>query len=121
MTTSLLLEGKRGEDIATDFLIKKGYRIVERNFRIKGGEIDIIATHRNILVFIEVKTRLTSEFGTPLEAITYWKLKALIKTSQYYKLTHKNLPDSLRIDAIGVDFSSSSVYPNIEHIENITQ
>lgn len=93
---------KKGEQLASEFLTKKGYRIVDRNFRKGYGEIDIIAVHEQTLVFVEVKTRTSTLFGTPLEAITYWKLKTLIKTAQLYKLLHPNLPDSMRIDAVSV-------------------
>ena len=113
-----------GEDIATRYLTKKGYRIVERNFRKGYGEIDIIAIDSsnkpNVLVFVEVKTRTNSQFGTPFEAITSWKLRTLVKTSQYYKLINSKLPDSMRIDAISVKLSSNEEVENIEHIENIS-
>ncbi|RJQ35721.1 YraN family protein [Candidatus Microgenomates bacterium] len=112
-------EGKKGEEIAESFLRKKGYKIIERNFRIKGGEIDIIASKDNVLVFVEVKTRKSAEFGSPLEAITYWKLKSLIKTAQYFKLSHPNLPEQLRIDAVSVELSDGKEI-KIEHIENIS-
>lgn len=109
-----------GEDAACKFLQKLNYKIIDRNFRIGYGEIDIIAVHDNMLVFVEVKTRTSDNFGTPFEAITTWKLKPLLKTAQFYKQTHKNLPDSLRIDAIGVKVSGSEV-SEIEHLQNITE
>lgn len=114
----------RGENIATQFLQKKGYKILERNFRKQYGEIDIVAIdttkEQKILVFIEVKTRTSSQFGTPFEAITPWKLRSLIKTAQFYKLTHKNLLESLRIDGLSVQLSSDGTIETIEHAENIS-
>lgn len=102
-----------GEEKACEYLKKLGFKIIERNFRKGYGEIDIVATEKtkneNVLVFAEVKTRTSNQFGTPLEGITYWKLKSLIKTSQYYKLTHRNLPDSLRIDAVAVILNGNEV------------
>src|SRR5438046_1996750 len=89
--------GKKGEEIAVQFLKKKGYKILEVNFHKQYGEIDIIAIapsypllgrgegSRGTLVFIEVKTRTSNQFGTPFESITPWKLKSLIKTAQLYK------------------------------------
>ena|SRR5689334_22974058 len=116
--------GKKGEDLAVQFLKKKGWKILERNYRKQYGEIDVIAIDPGtpsissgkkepVLVFVEVKTRTSNVFGTPLEAITSWKLKPLLKTAELYIASHKNLPDAQRIDAIAV------LGDAIEHIENI--
>ena len=113
-------EGNRGEDIAAKFLADKGYKIIGRNFRIRGGEIDIIAIDNDTLVFIEVKTRTSNKFGTGLEAITYWKLKALIKSAEFYKLQHKNLPELMRIDAVIVMLDSFHEFDSIELVKNIS-
>jgi putative endonuclease len=109
-----------GEDLACEFLKKKGYKIIERNFRKGYGEIDIICVKDNVLIFVEVKTRTSNKFGTPFEAISYFKLKSLLKTAEFYKVLNPRLPDALRIDAISVllDYSNNPV--SIEHIENIT-
>lgn len=131
--------GKKGEDIAVEYLKKKGYKVIERNFRKGYGEIDIIAIERKkpstssgkifslserreskgILVFVEVKTRTSDTFGSPLESITPWKLRPLIKTAQYYSMLHSELPSELRLDAISVILDSSGK-PMIEHLENIS-
>lgn len=108
-----------GEEIAAKYLNDKGYKIIEKNFRKGYGEIDIIATFNNILVFVEVKTRTSNLFGGALEAISYSKMKTLIKTVQFYKTTHKNLPDTLRIDAILIDLENDKV-KNLEHVESIS-
>lgn len=105
---------KLGEDKACEYLKKLGFKIIERNFRKGYGEIDIIAvdpstSSAQVLAFIEVKTRTSDQYGSPLEAINYWKLKSLIKTAQYYKMTHKNLPESLRIDAVSVILNGNNV------------
>lgn len=104
---------KLGEDKACEYLKKLGFKILERNFRKGYGEIDIItidpSSKPQALVFVEVKTRTSVQFGSPLEAITYWKLRSLIKTSQYYKMTHHNLPESLRIDAVSVILNGEDV------------
>jgi putative endonuclease len=100
------VSGKHGEDIAVEYLKKQKYKILERNFRIRNGEIDIIAIDHSemepVLAFIEVKTRSSTYFGTPFEAITSWKMEALIRTSQVYKALHPKLPDLMRIDAVSV-------------------
>ena len=79
------IEGEMGEHLAVQYLKKQNYRIVERNFRTRNGEIDIIAVDQaeipQVLCFIEVKTRKTTAFGTPLEAIGYYKLQALLRDS----------------------------------------
>lgn len=119
-------EGKRGEDLAVEFLKKKGFKVIDRNFRIRGGEIDIVAINpstssgQKTLVFIEVKTRSSLNFGSPLEAINYWKLKALVKTAQFYKLKNPKLPDLMRIDAIAVKIDYALDTTEIEHVENIS-
>lgn len=111
--------GKKGEDIAVAFLKNKGWKILERNFRKQYGEIDIIAIDKSekepILVFVEVKTRTSNLYGTPLEAITHWKIKPLEKTMQLYLAEHTHLPQLLRIDAIAVTMPEETV----EHVENI--
>lgn len=111
---------QRGEDLATDFLKEKGYKIIERNFRKGYGEIDIIAIQGRTLVFVEVKTRTGNQFGTPLEAITYFKLRTLVKTAEFYKVLNPKLPDALRIDAVSILLDNLGNVSNIEHIENIT-
>ena len=116
---------KLGEDKACEYLKKLGFKIIERNFRKGYGEIDIVALDPSagsgqvVLVFIEVKTRTSNQFGTPLEGITYWKLKSLIKMAQFYKMTHRNLPESLRIDAISVTLNGDEV-SEIELRKNIS-
>ncbi len=112
--------GKKGEDLAVKYLTQKGYKIIDRNFRGKNGEIDIIGLKNNILVFFEVKTRTSSQFGTPFEAVTSWKMKALVRTAQFYKISHKNLPEQMRIDAISVTLDTYDEPFNIEQMENIS-
>lgn len=97
-----------GEKLAVNLLQKKGYRILEKNFRSKLGEIDIIALEDNTLVFVEVKTRWSKSFGPPEEAVTPRKIRSIIKTGQYYSLLHPQLPEALRIDVVAVDLTESS-------------
>ena len=117
-------EGKRGEEEACKFLQKKGFRIIERNFSKRYGEIDIVAldcsNKEQVLVFVEVKTRKSLQFGSPLEAITPWKLRSVIKTAEYYKLTHPKLPEQMRIDAVGIRLNEFDEIEEIEHARNIT-
>ncbi len=111
--------GKQGEDLAVQFLKKKGYKILERNFHKRYAEIDIIAIDGDTLVFVEVKTRTSDEFGNPLEGIGPWKQKALKRAALFYKSIHQELPEGLRIDAVAVSLSPARVVAQIELVKNI--
>jgi|SRR3989344_2563498 len=76
-----------GEKLAGEFLEKQGYKIIERNFRKGYGEIDIIALDKKTLVFVEIKTKTSNAFGTPFEAITPFKIKALERSNVLQKVT----------------------------------
>lgn len=94
--------GQTGEDVAEIYLLKKDYKIIERNFSCRQGEIDIIAKDKNELVFIEVKTRTNRTYGKPIDAITYYKKKHMLKSIQFY-LYLKRLENAfIRIDIIEV-------------------
>ena len=117
MTT--VTQGKIGEDLACEFLKKQGYKIIERNFRIRGGEIDIVALDGNTLVYVEVKTRTSHLFGKPEESITFYKLKFLERAAKFYRANRQNrikLPDLERIDFVGVDLSEAK--PELKLIKN---
>lgn len=120
MFTRKQLSGIEGENLAVSFLRKKGYKIIERNFHAKGGEIDIIAQDEDALVFVEVKARSTEEYGSPLEAITYRKMKSLIRTAQFYKIKNPNLPEAMRIDAVAITLDSGNKVKSIELVKNIS-
>ncbi|MEE9904052.1 MAG: YraN family protein [Chlorobium sp.] len=94
--------GRQGEQLAAEYLIRKGYRIVERNYRARRNEIDIIAIDRGTLCFIEVKTRGSLEKGHPLEAVTPQKQKEIIKAAKSYLLTVENREPDCRFDVIAV-------------------
>lgn len=110
--------GRKGEDIATCYLTKNRYRIIQRNFKARYGEIDIICTKNGTLIFVEVKTRIGRQFGLPEEAVTPRKLREIVKTAQYYTLTHKGLPELLRIDVIAIELDQNDSIVYFNHIEN---
>ncbi len=112
--------GNYGEEIACKFLKSSGYKIVERNYRIQGGEIDIVAKDADYLVFVEVKTRWSHEFGLPSESVTPWKIKALLKTAKFYLNKIKWGDKGYRLDFVSVDFADNKKDPQIELIKNIT-
>jgi putative endonuclease len=112
--------GQIGEDIATDYLKKKGYKILDRNFKTKWGELDIVTTKNKTVIFVEVKTlikRVNSEF-LPEDEITFHKAKQLQKMAQIY-LSFKKLPLDVdqQIDIIAIEFNTLSNY-NVRHTEN---
>ena len=78
------LLGQEGERLAADYLVKKGYRIIKRNYRYHRNEIDIIALNHRTLCFIEVKTRSTAEKGHPADAVTLLKQREIIKAARAY-------------------------------------
>lgn len=112
--------GLLGEQIASKYLENHGYKILEKNFHSKFGEIDIIAQDKDVLVFVEVKTRWSDNFGLPEESITYWKIRKIIKTADYYKLLHRESPEAMRIDALAIDMSIDGEVKDIRYFKNIT-
>lgn len=82
--------GKQGEALAENYLKKKGYTILEKNFRYRKGEIDLITEHKGSCIFVEVKTRKNSKYGLPREAVNYHKQKQIYQTAKVF-LRNKNL------------------------------
>ncbi len=117
MTDRRIQTGRSGEREATLFLEKKGYTVLEKNYRRKFGEIDIIARKDDYLVFIEVKTRTGHSHGNPLEAVTVRKQRQISRVAQCY-LTEKQLHDTAaRFDVVAVNMTKNSA-PKIELIVN---
>ena len=113
--------GNKGEDLATEYLKRLGYQILERNFLIRGGEIDIVAKDQEDLVFVEVKSRWSHEYGLPIESITPWKIKSLLKTALFYVQKINWGDRGYRLDLVSVDFTESKDHPKVELIKNITE
>lgn len=111
--------GKLGENFAAEYLRKKGYKILQRNFHTKFGEIDIIALDGKTLVFIEVKTRWSKEFGYPEESVTPKKIRHLIKAAWYYKLMNPQTPELMRIDVVATEVEDRMVR-EVRLIRNVT-
>jgi len=106
--------GKLGEDLAALYLAKKGFEIIERNYRIKRFEIDIIAKHQQELVFIEVKTRRNDLVAPELAVNKAKQLKLAEAANLYLENISSNLP--LRFDVVSVVFKKNKI--NIEHFED---
>ena len=111
------ISGQCGEDAAAEFLKKKKYKIIERNYKNKIGEIDIIARTKTDLVFVEVKTRSSEKFGTPAEAVTYYKKQKIVNTARYYLMknpTGLNISFDI-IEVYGKFDGTQFVCENINH------
>ncbi len=107
--------GKKGEQLAVDFLIENGYKIVARNYRFDKAEVDIIARQKDILAIIEVKARSTADFGNPQDFVKPKQIKNLVKAVDEY-VTVNDLDVEVRFDIIAI-IKKNKVY-EIEHLEN---
>jgi putative endonuclease len=110
--------GALGEKLAQDFLKKRGYRIVETNYRCRRGEIDIIARHKDCLVFIEVRTKSNLDFGTPEESISSTKKARMRTSAAFYLQSLPNFPESWRIDFVAVEIGENGKARRIEIFES---
>ena len=108
-------KGIVGEKIATKYLISKGYKILDRNYRTKIGEIDIIALKDDLLVFVEVKSRTNINYGYPYEAVNWKKQDKIINNSYNYLKDKKMEKYQIRYDIIEVYLQNRI---KINHIEN---
>ncbi len=108
--------GRIGENLVTEALKKKGYEILERNFSNKFGEIDIIAKDKNILVFVEVKTKKGEEFGLPEEMINSKKLWKIRNMANLY-MNRNDLP--CRIDVVAIVLDQDNNLMRLTHYENV--
>ncbi|MFH0736444.1 MAG: YraN family protein [bacterium] len=108
--------GKIAEDLAAEFLLKEGYVIIERNYMYSHSEIDIIAKKSMYLVFIEVRSKSGTKYGTPEDSMSKSKRSQVRKVAEYYLFTHKALNLQMRFDFIGVVFGEKE--PKINHIVN---
>ena len=110
--------GVTGERLAVDYLSGLGYEILQRNFRCRQGEIDIIARQAECLVFVEVRTKRGREFGAPEESVTSSKKEKLIALAAAYLQTLASPPLSWRIDVVAVELAPDGGILRLEHIEN---
>lgn len=107
--------GKKGEQLAIDFLLKNNYIILEKNYRYLKAEVDIIAKKGEILAVIEVKTRTSAYFGKPEEFVSPKKIKLLVKAIDYF-VTEKDLDVEVRFDIIAIIQNKNLT--KIEHLED---
>lgn len=107
-----------GERLAAQYLKEQGYQILEHNYRLRTGEIDLIAKEGERIVFVEVKTRRTLKFGVPQAAVTITKQKQISKIALSYLQTHDLLDVPCRFDVVAILLSSKPAHPKLEHIQN---
>jgi putative endonuclease len=103
--------GQLGEKLAAEFLQKHGLKILERNFKCHGGEIDLIAEEQSgMLVFVEVRTRAGKSFGTASESITPWKTKKLITAAWMWLNKHNRAESPWRLDVVTLDRTGTNQF-----------
>ena len=108
--------GDKGEDLAVRHLVKAGYRILERNYRCRLGEIDCVATLGRTLVFLEVKTRRSDDYGGPLEAVDRRKQKKMMALARHYTMARSIADVPQRFDVVAVWLDGDA--PRIQVYEN---
>ena len=116
--TETATTGRLGETLAAEYLVRQGYEILEKNYRRTFGEIDIVARERGMLVFIEVKTRHSSAYGAPVEAVDAKKQRQLSRIAQEYLLKGQLGDMVARFDVIGVTLDPHNRPTQIELIKN---
>lgn len=118
--------GNRGETLAAEYLTKKGYKILTRNYRSKWGEVDIIARTRvhvntstredEVVVFVEVKTKTTDKYGEPWEMVNHWKVEQVKRMGELW-CREFSWTGRVRVDVVGVWLETEP--PRIEHWESV--
>lgn len=112
--------GKWGEDTAMKFLEIRGFSVVSRNFRTPEGELDLVMTKGDQLVFVEVKTRKDTEFGLPEDAVTDEKIDHLMASAECFLQQNPRYGDNWRLDVISIIGTPRSSKPCIEWFENVS-
>lgn len=110
--------GRWGEQLAAAFLQQRGYQLVAANARTPYGELDLVTRQNEVTVFVEVKTRSSTRFGLPEEAVTAQKRAHLLAAAQAYLEAHPDLPRDWRVDVIAILHGGKSRSPEIIHFEN---
>jgi len=110
--------GNFGEKIAADYLIEKGYLLLDRNYHTRYGELDLVMLEDGIVVFVEVKTRTSETFGHPEESITPSKLEHLQNAGLLWLQAHPESSDDWRIDAISILMHRNGNIQDIKHFIN---
>ncbi len=121
MPTSRSRLGELGERLARQHLVKRGCQILHTNYRCQWGEVDVVAREGDTILFVEVKTRRSSSFGTPEEAITPAKAERLITTAETYLDEHNIADKHWRIDLISVELDRMGRVLPLRHLEDAVE
>jgi putative endonuclease len=105
--------GRSGEDLAAAYLREKGIAILERNYRCRAGEIDIVARDGGVVVFVEVKERRSESHGTAVEAVTWRKRQRIVRAARVYAAVHQLADAPVRFDVLAIDWGPSG--PRVRH------
>lgn len=106
-------KGAGGEEIARKYLKRKGYKVLDMNYQLRMGEIDIIALDRDTVVFVEVKSATKTLFGDPLSWVPLWKQQRIIRVSQAYMSRHRLYGSPARFDVVAIDHTG-----RVNHVED---
>jgi putative endonuclease len=112
--------GSKGEDLAVQYLKRRGFKVIERNYHCSAGEIDLIAREKNTLVFVEIKARSSSDYGLPQDAVDRFKQKKLIEVARTY-MAERHLTEDIaaRFDVVAIHLTPAG--PDIEVIRDAFQ
>ena len=119
--TSRRALGDFGERVAAAHLEANGYRILATNFRVREGEVDIVAERDGVVAFVEVKTRRGDAMGSALEAIDRRKAQRLLIAAEAFAQQHPDLPADRRIDLIAIDLDAAGRLVSLQHIESAVE
>ncbi len=111
--------GDKGEEIAANFLIGKGYQMIEKNYTSRYGEIDLVAQESGSLIFVEVKTRTNQTFGLPEASVTPEKLERVKKAGLMWLQAHPDMPDDWRIEVVAIIMDGQQRVQDIRHFTQI--
>ncbi len=111
--------GRAGEAVAEAYLIRRGMRLVERDVRLRNGQVDLVMLDGQCLVLVEVKARRGGDFGLPQEAVTHRKLSKLRELALTYRLFHPRLGVGLRIDVVAVSMDRAGASQGCVHIRGV--
>jgi putative endonuclease len=113
--------GDFGERIARAHLEAHGYRVLATNFRVREGEVDIVACKDDVVVFVEVKTRRGAALGSAIESVDGRKARRLRIAAEAFAQEHGELPPGRRIDVIAIDLAPDGRVRSVQHIENAVE
>jgi len=110
--------GRKGESLAKEYLQKKGYKIVEQNYRTRYAEIDLVAQKGGVLVLVEVRTKIGEQFGSPEESLN-WRKRTRLKKNALAYTSSKRWTKLYRIDAVCIVLTQDHSVQRLDHYENI--